>query len=78
MTDRDHQATIAGPLRAPARARTVANVLLVSAGVATAYVVLRNPPLRRLALRGVRLWLGASVSGYLLAEVGRAWGASGR
>ena len=31
------------------------------------------PPLRRLALRGVRLWLGASVPGYLLAEVQRAW-----
>ena len=46
-----------------ANARTVANVVLVSAGVAAAYVVITTPPLRRLALRGARLWLGASVPG---------------
>ncbi len=78
MIDRDRPATVEGPSLTPARARTVANVLLVSAGAAAAYVVLTNPPLRRLALRGVRIWLGASVPGYLLAEVGRAWVASAR
>ena len=35
-----------------ATARTVANVVLISAGVAAAYVVVTTPPLRRLALRG--------------------------
>ena len=39
------------------RARTVANVVLVAAGVAAAYVVLTKPPLRRLAVRGVRVAL---------------------
>ena len=58
-----------------ANARTVANVVLVSAGVAAAYVVITTPPLRRLAVRGLRLWLGASVPAYLLREVGRAWAA---
>lgn len=55
------------------RARTVANVMIATAGVAAAYVILRTPSLRRLARRGVRVWLGASVSGYLIAETARAW-----
>ena len=59
-------------------ARTAANVVLACAGVAAAYVVLTTPPLRRLALRGTRLWLGASVPVYLLAEVRRAWMESAR
>jgi len=54
-------------------ARTAANVLMVAAGVAAAYVVWTTPPLRRLAIRATRVWLGASVPGYLLAEAGRAW-----
>jgi hypothetical protein len=54
-------------------ARTVANVVLVSAGVAAAYVVMTTPPLRRLALRATRLWLGASVPLYLLEQTRRAW-----
>lgn len=57
----------------PARARAIANFVLVSAAVAAGSVVLVNPPLRRLAMRGLRLWLGASVPGYLLAQAGRAW-----
>ncbi len=59
-------------------ARTVANVLLATAGVAAAYVVITTPPLRRLAARGIRLWLGASVPVYLIAQAGRAWQESGR
>jgi len=43
-----------------ATARTVANVVLASAGVAAAYVVMTRPPLRRLAIRATQLWLGAS------------------
>lgn len=61
-----------------ATARTVANVVLISAGAAAAYVVLTTPPLRRLAMRGSRLWLGASVPGYLLALTLRAWSDSAR
>ena len=54
-------------------AHTVANAVLVSAGVAAAYVVITTPPLRRLARGAIRLWLGASVPAYILKEVGRAW-----
>ena len=59
-------------------ARTVANVVLVSAGVAAAYVVMTTPPLRRLAFRATRLWLGASVPLYLLDQTRRAWVESAR
>jgi hypothetical protein len=59
-------------------ARSTANVVLAAAGLAAAYVVITTPPLRRLALRGLRLWLGASVPAYLLAEVRRGWIESGR
>jgi hypothetical protein len=59
------------------QARTVANVVLVAAGVAAAYVVLKNPPLRRFALRGAELWLGASLPVYLVATTRRAWVESG-
>jgi hypothetical protein len=61
-----------------ANARTVANVVLASAGVAVAYVIVTRPPLRRLALQGLRLWLGASVPGYLLDQTRQAWVESGR
>jgi len=56
-----------------ATARTVANAVLVSAAVAAAIVVVTTPPLRRLAVRGTRLWLGASVPAYLLDLTRRAW-----
>lgn len=59
-------------------ARTVANVVLASAGVAAAYVILTTPPLRRLALRAVELWLGATIPAYLVYEVRRAWVESDR
>jgi hypothetical protein len=59
-------------------ARTVANVVLASAGVAAAYVVLTTPPLRRLAKTGLRIWLGASVPAYVLMQVRRAWMESAR
>jgi hypothetical protein len=58
-------------------ARTAANVVLVSAGVAVAYLVLTKPPLRRLAVRAVRLWLGASVPVFLMAQAREAWVESG-
>ena len=59
-------------------ARTVANVVLASAGVAAAYVVITTPPLRRLVMRGLRLWLGASVPLYLVGQARQAWVESGR
>ena len=61
-----------------AEARTVANVVLVAAGAAAAYVVLTRRPLRRFVLRAVRLWLGASVPVYLVNEARQAWVDSGR
>jgi len=59
-------------------ARTVANVVLASAGVAAAYVVITTPPLRRLAKTALRVWLGASVPAYLVTQVRRAWMESAR
>jgi hypothetical protein len=59
-------------------ARTVANVVLASAGVAAAYVVLTTPPLRRLAVRAIEVWLGAAVPMYLVSEARHAWVESGR
>jgi hypothetical protein len=61
-----------------ATARTVANAVLITAGVAAAYVVLTTPPLRRFALRAARAWLGGSVPLFVANEVRRAWGESGR
>jgi hypothetical protein len=61
-----------------ATARTVANVVLASAGVAAAFVILTNPPLRRLAARGLRIWLGTSIPLYLVEQTARAWVESGR
>ena len=60
------------------RARRVANVVLVSAGVAAAYVVLTTPPLRRLVFRAAQIWLGASVPVYLVNQTRQAWLESGR
>ena len=57
----------------PRAARTVANVALGLAGATAAYVVLTTPPLRRFAMRAVRLWLGATVPVYLLSQVRDAW-----
>jgi hypothetical protein len=61
-----------------ANARTAANLVLASAGIAAAYVVLTKPPLRRLALLTVRYWLGASVPVFLLTQAREAWIESGR
>jgi len=58
-------------------ARAASNAILLTAGVAAAYVVLTTPPLRRLAIIGVRLWLGSSIPVYLLSQVGRAWAEAG-
>ena len=62
---------MAGPV-----ARTVANAVLVSAGVAAAYVIVTTPPLRRLAGAATRLWLGASLPVFLMTQAREAWAAS--
>jgi hypothetical protein len=54
-------------------ARAAANAIVLSAGVAAAYLILRKPRVRRLAWRAFRLWLGASVPAYLAGEVRQAW-----
>jgi hypothetical protein len=54
-------------------ARTAANAVLVTAGVAAAYLVLTKPPLRRLAVKAVQLWLGASLPVFLVTEAREAW-----
>jgi hypothetical protein len=59
-------------------ARTVANLVLVSAGLAAAYVVVTTPPLRRLAVTALRVWLGMSVPVYLATQVRQGWVESGR
>jgi uncharacterized membrane protein len=53
-------------------------VLIASAGVAAAYVVLTTPPLRRLAFQAMRVWLGATVPVFLVEETRRAWVESAR
>jgi hypothetical protein len=58
-------------------ARTVANVIVASACAAAAYVVFTKPAVRRVAVRALRVWLGASVPGYFAAQVARAWLESG-
>jgi len=57
-------------------AHSVANVALVTAGVAAAYVVLTTPPLRRLAFQRIKWWLGASVPVFLMSQVRTAWAES--
>ena len=59
-------------------ARTSANFLLITAGIAAGYVILTKPPLRRAAVRLLYAWLGANVPVYLLSEVRRAWVESGQ
>jgi hypothetical protein len=54
-------------------AQTISDALLLTAGVAVAYVVITTPPLRRFALRAARVWLGASLPVYLAREMRRAW-----
>jgi len=54
-------------------ARTISHALVLTAGVAAAYVVITTPPLRRFVLRAARVWLGASLPVYLVREMRRAW-----
>jgi len=40
-------------------------------------VIVTTPPLRRLAGRAARIWLGSVLPGYLVQETRRAWIESG-
>jgi len=59
-------------------ARTAANLVLLSAGIAAVYVIATKPPLRRLAFTAVQYWLGASLPVYLMNQAREAWVESGR
>ena len=61
-----------------ATARTVAHLVLASAGAAAAYVVITTPPLRRFVLRASRAYLGASLPVFVVNEVRKAWVQSAR
>jgi len=61
-----------------ASARVAANVLLASAGAAAAYMIVTTPALRRLAMRAVSIWLGASIPAYLMSQTTGAWHESAR
>ena len=56
-----------------ANARTTANLLLASAAVATAYVIVTRPPLRRLVFQMARLWIGVAVPASLADQARQAW-----
>ena len=59
-------------------ARTAANLVVLSAGIAAAYVIVTKPPLRRLAVKAMQYWLGASVPVFLINQAREAWVESGR
>jgi hypothetical protein len=54
-------------------AGVVADAILVSAALAAAYVVCTRPPLRRLAIRLIRIWVGFGVPSYLAREGGQVF-----
>jgi len=58
-------------------ARTVANVILGAAALGAAVVVLRTPPLRRLAFGLARTALTVGLPVWLSREVKQAWSDSG-
>lgn len=59
------------------QARTTANVVMGAAAVGAAYVVLRTPPLRRIAWQFARTWLSGPAVAWAATEVRRAWDESG-
>jgi hypothetical protein len=53
--------------------RLIANLVIVSAGAAAAYMIVTTPLLRRLAGAATRRWLGASVPLFLMTQARQAW-----
>lgn len=58
-------------------ARTIANVVVATAAVGAAVVVLRTPKLRRLAFGLLRTALTTSIPFWLSGEIKTAWEKSG-
>jgi hypothetical protein len=58
--------------------RAVADVLLLSAGIAAVYLIATKPRVRRVARIALRAWLGMSVPAFLLTTARRAWIESAR
>lgn len=54
-------------------ARTIANVILATAAIGAAVVVLRTPPLRRLAFGLMRTAITTGLPLWLSREVKEAW-----
>jgi hypothetical protein len=59
-------------------ATTIADIVLLIGAGAAAWLVLRDPRLRRPALRLVRTVLTGTIPAYLAREVRTAWEVSGR
>lgn len=59
-------------------ARTIANVVLGAAVIGAAYVVVRTPPLRRMAWRLAVTALTGTIPAWLGKEVHQAWVESGQ
>ncbi|PYR76777.1 MAG: hypothetical protein DMF86_11300 [Acidobacteria bacterium] len=60
------------------RARQIANVVLAAAAAGTAFMIVRDPPLRRTAWRLARIWATGPLAVWAATEVHRAWEQSGR
>ena len=60
------------------RAEQVANVLLAAAAVGAGLIVLRTPPLRRLAWRLAVTAVTGTLPAWIGREVRHAWAESGR
>jgi hypothetical protein len=60
------------------QARTTANVLMIGAAAGTAYVLMRDPKLRRLVWQLARTYVRGPLAVWVLAEVRRAWHESAR
>jgi hypothetical protein len=55
------------------RARRVANAVLVAAAAAAAFVILRDPRLRRSAWQLARAWAAGPLAVWATAELRHAW-----
>ncbi len=61
-----------------ATAHSITNLVLVAAGAVAGYYVLKNPTLRRLALRALKIGVTTTIPGYLLSEATSAWRETGQ
>jgi hypothetical protein len=60
------------------RAEKVANVLLAAVAVGVTVLIVRTPPLRRLAWRLAVVTVTGTLPAWIRREVGHAWAESGR